>query len=356
MEEHQTFGRRRWPLHFALAWVLTRNCTFSERAKASDFHPRLNKDDCISGDEVYQAWNVLYQALADGRVPAFKVSEPCGNGDAGEVSEERIAPEVLASLDWTDLTRSDNSSGAVAVSSAAMIFFFSSGGEPVAFTSDHIGQPMRPDGPGFMTLSDAAYWIATEGGAKRIVVRDVSVWKGAFAELLPRVQSGEVRIVGRRRGVSLPETIDGASFVGLRVDYPYIESPISMVFCEEPHIKCYGVLLLETDGADDHSDELWGLDRRTPEWTHLKARRSDIKKLWPFPQPPTRAQNEKDAIAVLSRALRENNELKRDDAKAQIGDGIGPRAFQNRVWPEARKLAGLPPIAPAGRKRKNRHA
>ena len=75
-----------------------------------------------------------------------------------------------------------------------------------------------------MALSDAAYWIATEGGTKRIVMRDVSVWKRAFAELLPRVQSGQVHVVGRRGGASLPETIDGASFVGLPIGYPLYAS------------------------------------------------------------------------------------------------------------------------------------
>ena len=105
MEAHRTFERRRWPLHFALAWVLTGDRAFAERAKPSDFHPRLTEDDWISRDEVDRAWRILHQALAGGSVPAFKVSEPCGDGHAGEASEERLAPDALASLDWADLAK-----------------------------------------------------------------------------------------------------------------------------------------------------------------------------------------------------------------------------------------------------------
>jgi hypothetical protein len=356
VEEHQTFGQR-WPLHFALAWVLTRDRAFSERAKPSDFHPHLNEDEDDCGDEVDQAWSLLHQALAGGSIPAFKTSKLCGNSDAGEASEERISPEALARLDWADLKTGHSDPGAVVVSSSAMLTQFTHGSVPIAFTSDQAGRPIRPDGPGYMALSDAAYWIATEGGTKRIFMRDVSVWKGAFAELLLRVQDGVVRIVGRRGGASLPETIDGASFVGLPISYPCTEPPLSMILVEMPHIACRGVLLPETDGADQYSDKLWGFNRHTPEWTHLQVRRLNIEKKWPFSQPQTkiRVQIEKKAIAVLGEALKEDEHLTRKQAKARIGDGIGERAFQNRVWPEARTLAGLPPIARPGRPKTKRY-
>ena len=205
-EDRQTFRQRLWPLHFALAWVLTRDVAFSERAEASDFLPILDKDAYESQDEVDRAWKILHQALADGSVPAFKISEPFSDDPAGEVNEERIAPEALASLDWADLTRDDSDYGTVVVSSSAMVIAFPPG-DPMAFTSIDIGPPLHPNRSGYMTLSGAAYWIATEGGSKRIVVRDVLVWRRAFAELLPRIQSGEVRVVGRRRGASLHEDI-----------------------------------------------------------------------------------------------------------------------------------------------------
>lgn len=356
MEKHQTFGRRRWPLHFALAWVLTRDCTFAECAQSCDFHPRLDRDIWTSQDEVDCAWRILHPFLADARVPAFRVSAPCAIGHAGDAGEERIAPETLASLDWNDLTSDER--GAVVVSSSAMISSFPPGSDPVAFTSDHIGPPVRPDGPGFMTLSDAVYWIATEGGTKRIVARDVSVWRAAFAEILPRVQSGKVRVVGRRLGASLPEACDPTAFVGLPVDYPYTDTPLSMMLGERPHIRCYGTVMPETSDPDQRSDELWGSNRRVPEWSHLQVDRADVWKFWKFTKAKKvvqrRVKTESQAIAVLADALTKDKDITRGEAKKLIGNEIGPRAFQNRVWPEARKCAGLPPLAESGAKKKNR--
>jgi len=275
--EAKTFRQRRWPLYYALAWVLTRDLYYCERAEASDFHPYLDKEDQNLAD-VDKAWDILHQSLVRDEVPAFR---RCVDVLADTASEPGIAPGNFASLDWSDLTKDDGDhSPAIVVSATAMVYFFPPDGPVVAFTSDHIGPPIRPGGPGFMTLSNAAYWIATEGGTKLILARDISVWKDAFAELFRRIQSGDVRIVGRRHGASLSERIDAASFVDVVVDYPYVDTPIPIMFGGAPYIKCYGV-------ADQHhSDELYGSDRHVPEWTHLRAQCSDINSWWPFSEVP----------------------------------------------------------------------
>ena len=91
------------------------------------------------------AWHSLHQSLADGTVPAIKVSLLCGN-------EESIAPEVFASLTWDDLT--EYGVTFTFVCSAAMRRFFPYDGDPAAITSDHIEPPVQPDGPGYMALSN----------------------------------------------------------------------------------------------------------------------------------------------------------------------------------------------------------
>ena len=61
----------------------------------------------------------------------------------------------------------------------------------------------RPEGPGYMPLSLAARWIATSGGAVELdprVPSDLSKWQDAFAELLLRIASEEVTIIGIRDG------------------------------------------------------------------------------------------------------------------------------------------------------------
>jgi hypothetical protein len=264
MDGGQTFKQQWWPLHFALAWVLRRDVAFAERATCSDFRPLLARDGWESEDEVDCAWRNLHQVLAAGTVPAIKVSLLCGN-------EESIAPEAFGSLTWDDLTEYDVTFAFVC--SAAMHRCFPFDGDPAAVTSDHIEPPVQPDGPGYMTLSDTAYWIATEGGTKRIVATDDSVWRQAFAELLPRIQSGEVRVVGKRRGENISGVINPESFVSLAVDYPYVDTPMALLLCQEPHISCCGC---GTAKLNQRSDELWGSDRRWPEWSHLEVRCSDI--------------------------------------------------------------------------------
>lgn len=231
-----TFEQERWPLHFALAWVLTRDRVVAERAKPTDFHPCL---DTNRQDSVGRAWRMLYASLANGRIPAFGAS-----------------PEDFASLDWADLAAGEG----IVVSSSEMIAVFPIEGDPVEFTSDQIGQPIPPDGPGYITLSEAAYWIATEAGTKRVAARDTAVWQGVFDKLLPRMQSGDVRVVGRKRGAATAEVIAPASFVGLRVDYPYVPTPRDMFFGPGPYIKCCGPLIPDSL-ADQISDELFGTNR-----------------------------------------------------------------------------------------------
>ena len=84
---------------------------------------------------------------------------------------------------------------------------------PEDFSSDEIGPPVRLGAAGYMTLTLAAYWIATEGGKKRILARDASVWRGAFNRLLSRIQSNDVEMVGRRHGLeSVPSVMDYKAF------------------------------------------------------------------------------------------------------------------------------------------------
>ena len=269
-----TFEQERWPLHFALAWVLTRDRFVAERTKPTHFHPSLTVNPQDGAD---RAWHELHNSLAKGCVPAFKIAPKA----------EIIPPKDFELFDWTDFTTNDN----IVVSSNAMIAAFPTGGEPVEFTSDQIGPPVRPEGQAYMSLSDAAYWIATDGGTKRIVARDVSVWRDAFDKLLLRLQLGELHAVGIKRGEATPDEIKPEHFVGVRVDYPYIPTPNSIFFGPKPdkpiwYIKCSGPLIPD-EMRDEFSDELFGANRdatgwHKPEWSHLQVVCVDIQKFSPF--------------------------------------------------------------------------
>jgi hypothetical protein len=72
-------------------------------------------------------------------------------------------------------------------------------------------------------------------------------------------------------------------------------------------------------------------------------------------RPTTTTSQESNAIKDLALHLRDNAKIRRADAAEWCnnnGFSLGKRPF-GRVWPEARKAAGLSAIAPPGRKRKS---
>ena len=74
---------------------------------------------------------------------------------------------------------------------------------------------------------------------------------------------------------------------------------------------------------------------------------------------PVIASREHAAILALASHLRTNPQITRAEAMAYCADAgfkVGKRAFQIRVWPSARKKAGLDEQAVAGRKPKSSHS
>ena len=72
---------------------------------------------------------------------------------------------------------------------------------------------------------------------------------------------------------------------------------------------------------------------------------------------PSTAKAESDAIKHLASKLKENPSLTKADAEAECKQfEITQRGFRDRVWPNARKDAGLSATAPAGRKPQKKSA
>ena len=73
---------------------------------------------------------------------------------------------------------------------------------------------------------------------------------------------------------------------------------------------------------------------------------------------PANSGQEKAATRALAAFLNGKPDVTRADAADWCHAGglkLTKRGFQSRVWPEARKQAGLSPTAPPGRKAKSSH-
>jgi hypothetical protein len=151
-------------------------------------------------------------------------------------------------------------------------------------TSDMVGAPVAPEGGGYMPLSQAAYWIVTNGGTKSVDVDDQAAWKPAYDELLAHIASNDVQIIGLGRG-GMNEEIDGFHFAGLRVSYPYHDTPSELLFGSESYIETFPFI------DDEHwrkgfNDKLVPPRGGKPRWSRLQVKKEDVRRIWRFAGDP----------------------------------------------------------------------
>jgi hypothetical protein len=96
---------------------------------------------------------------------------------------------------------------------------------------------VKPDGPGYFSLYLAAQWIATQGGIRDFSPTDIPIWDAAFQELNARIASGEISVTGIRNGIR--QKIEGHIFASLRVDHPFLDTPLNLILSEELYLCSY---------------------------------------------------------------------------------------------------------------------
>jgi len=129
-----------------------------------------------------------------------------------------------------------------------------------------------------MPLTEAAHWIASKGGTLAIGIAE-QFWKPAFDELVARIESEDVKVIGQRGAGN--EDVPVHLFSRIRIAYPYFDLPFSMLIGDGPYLDCSPFV------DDDHwqrefNDKLYSSGRA--QWTHLQVRKSDIARSWPFTQ------------------------------------------------------------------------
>jgi hypothetical protein len=142
---------------------------------------------------------------------------------------------------------------------------------------------MKPDGAGYMPLYCAAQWIAERGGTLVINPLDEAIWREAFKDLLDRIASGDVKVVGERPdGVS--EEISGAHFASCAVDYPFSDRRLLNF---NDRVLGNEFCLVSRPYLDDEHWRRGGYDdrlenRQGVRWRRLQVLKADVARSWPF--------------------------------------------------------------------------
>jgi len=119
---------------------------------------------------------------------------------------------------------------------------------------------------------------------------------------------------------------------------------------------------LERHGARHYGLAWWrdpndAAKHRSEAWTGVCFRKAEVLRRWPKMSRRTRLVSEESAACEALKSQFEQRELRREEAFEWCltnGFDISRSGFQNRVWPKARKMAGLEPKALPGRPSENR--
>src|SRR6516162_6713674 len=144
-------------------------------------------------------------------------------------------------------------------------------------SSYRLPELVKPDGAGYMALYCAAQWIATRSGTLEINPLDEVLWREAFKELLDRIASEDVKVVGVRNGVT--ESVSGIHFASCLVAYPFSDTRLDLILGKE--LCLFSRPCLDDEhwrGGFDDSLE----DRRGARWRRLMVLKADVARYWPF--------------------------------------------------------------------------
>lgn len=314
------------PLSGAVAWALTRDKQFTDRARRA-------AAKCFVGD------NVVYAEDGDGNPapePYFDNAQAAWEQVCKEIANGKIKldPPDWRVMDENWLTENWLTNGSVQVAYAELQSVFPQNG-PKLLTSKLVGPPVRPSDVPDMSLTEIAYWIATEGGKVGCVISNVEeVWKPAFAELLKKIVNDDLDLWGRRHGAGLHEKIPGEMLADIRIDYPF-QVWSEHVFSDDPHVECSGI---------GSSDNLFS--GRQLQWSNLRVKSAEVARRWPFHPHPTlltlvsKKRAREFVREYVSKVGAEATQAGLE--RAARAEGLGGRdrlraAFRERMGPDAPK-------------------
>jgi len=193
---------------------------------------------------------------------------------------------------------------------------------------------VKPDGPGYMPLYCAAQWIVTRGGTLEINPLDEALWREAFKDLLDRIASEDVKVVGLRKGAT--ETVSGMHFASCSVNYPFSFSgpQDDLIFSKE-------LCLFSRPYLDD---EHWrgGFndcleDRRGVRWGRLMVLKADVARCWPFAIAQDHRTGAPPSHIPAARPMQPGERLPRTQSARERARRVIAELFPNGVPDQATK-------------------
>jgi hypothetical protein len=279
-----------------------------QRRPATLLHLHLAEGYSSAGEEaqvmtVKEAEHALWQALEEGLLQATGISAQTG---------ERTP---IAAHEWRDLRYFEERQKDVVrlrkrgplPSGGYEDLTFSRKGV-MALWAEKLDKPeirlhenVPPSGPGYMPLYCAAQWIATAGWARSFDPLDVAEWKPVYSDLLARLASEDIRVIGFREGMK--ESVPGYHFASCAVDYPFEDADFDLIVSDELHLRSHPYLDEEhwLRGFDDAL-----VDRRGARWRRLMVLKSDVARFWSFgaAEPPrTGAPGRPTSMQLIEREL-----------------------------------------------------
>jgi hypothetical protein len=388
------FESEHWPLHTALAWVLTRDRRFTESFLAWPHYPRLDIDDLFPAVDMHWSWKELFTSVLAGEIPVL--GRPTANL---ELPQKQLSKEDLTGLDWANprevalaLNRSRlrpcNKSISVpglrrraamrfnetqeftipdgiafidvSLDAAAVQRRFPPGSKAIACDSREYGAPEPATGPGFMDLTSAAYLIATEGGLHNFFLRDNEEWAKAYQDLLSHVARDNVEIIGRPAGTAFHQKLDGKLFSSVSIRF-FLDDPKAIDFRDQPVVDCSHpktatcrTLPYFSSGSRCDGDQL--IVDRNVVFSNLKVLKSDIAVSFPFVEVKRKALSKRSTpsgafVSTGGGGSKPRAEgLSQEKCERLYLDWIKLKTLQGEVPSEKEDAAHFSKFGKAGRK------
>lgn len=141
----------------------------------------------------------------------------------------------------------------------------------------------------YIPLSLAICWVATRGGSTAVSLRDEAAWKAAADDVLFKVSDGRIEVIGRHTS-HVAQVVPRTVFALIAVPHPLSESTKQLLI-EETFISSW-FFTSQHEWLETFNDQLFICGDRSPAWTHLQVRRSQLAKLYPKPSAAANAKIE----------------------------------------------------------------